>query len=76
MSTDNAFFESLCQISNLAIIGKMNNGVQKEQAMIEVAKLIAVYLNAIIVSAEGKDENTQSIHPDFIINFIKEQYKV
>lgn len=75
MKTDDAFFHSLCQISNLAIISKTNSGLTKEQAMLEVAQLIAIYLNAIVITIQGKDETAKDIHPDSILNFIKEQYK-
>jgi len=39
--------------------------------MNEVARLIAIYLNVIVMS-EDADE---SLSPETIINFIKEQYK-
>jgi len=71
MNTDTAFFESLCYLSNLAIISKINSEKEKKQAMNEVARLIAIYLNVIVMS-EDADE---SLSPETIINFIKEQYK-
>lgn len=76
MNVDNAFFESLCQISNLAIISKVNSGTPREKAMLEVAELIAIYLSAIVMASENKYENLQDVNPDLILNFIKEQYKV
>lgn len=75
MNTGNDFFDSLCQISGSEISNKINSGMKEQQAMLEVAQLIACYLDAITSVLIGRDDGIKSINPNLILAFIAEQYK-